>query len=144
MAKLNAREIQPGIVIWLDLAMLMADADVTETLPQGYGSVRPFVCLDVVGDRCVWAPLTGTHRDERLSIDRRWRSGGELSWRLGECYLVDGANTYSGPLESFVRASHMERTRQGQRARVSADGLLAVATEVQEQQNRREVVEHGK
>jgi hypothetical protein len=137
MARLNATEIQPGIVIWLDQAMLMAAPDVEETFPQRYGTVRPFVCLTADGVRSTWTPLTGTHRDERLPIEHRWRSGGAPAWQTSECYLNDGANTYSGPLASFVQASHAERTRPGGRARVSGDGLQAILNEVQQQHHRR-------
>lgn len=137
MVKLNANEIQPGVVVWLDQDMLMADSDVEETLPQHHGTVRPFVCLAVDGARCIWTPLTGTHRDERLPIEHGWRSGGAPGWQTVECYLNDGANTYAGPLASFVQASHEERTRPGGRARVSEDGLQTILNEVQRQHHRR-------
>ncbi len=49
--KAAAPEFVPGLVLWLDQQMLMDDPNVHETLPQRHGSVRPFVCVEVAGDR---------------------------------------------------------------------------------------------
>ena len=134
--RLDPNEIQPGVVVWMDQQMLMDDPDVRETLPQRYGRVRPFVCVDVAGEESTWTPLTGMHRDERLYIERRWRSGGEPPWRQGDTYLNDGANTYTGPASSFVAASHAERTTPGNRARISEDGVDEVRSEMERQRHR--------
>ncbi len=71
-----------------------------------------------------------------MPIERRWRSGSEPAWRLGETYLNDGANTYTGPGSSFVAASHAERTTPSNRARISAEGVEAVRVEIERQRPR--------
>ena len=134
----TATEFQPGLVLWLDQEMLMDDPTVDETFPQRYGTVRPFVCVDVTGDRSTWTPLTGQHRDERLLIEREWRSGGELPWRVGDTYLNDGANTYTGPNSAFVAANDTERTLPAKRARIKPDGMAAVRAEIERQLPRRQ------
>lgn len=134
--KAAASEFRPGLVLWLDQQMLMEDPTVQETFPQRYGTVRPFVCVAVTGDQSTWTPLTGQHRDERMPIEREWRSGGELPWRVGETYLNDGANTYTGPNSSFVAANGTERTLPTKRARISDVGVEAVRAEIGRQRHR--------
>lgn len=116
----------------------MDDPTVEESFPQRYGSVRPFVCVDINGDRSTWTPLTGQHRDERLFIEREWRSGGELPWRVNDTYLNDGANTYTGPNDAFVAANASERTLPAKRARIKPEGMVAVREEIEVQRHRRQ------
>lgn len=136
--KASTAEFQPGLVLWIDQKMLMDDPTVDESFAQRYGTMRPFVCVDVVGNRSTWTPLTGQHRVERLRIEREWRSGGELPWRVGETYLNDGANTYTGPSTAFVAANSKERTVPSKRARISDQGLAAVRAEIERQRHRRQ------
>lgn len=132
----TAPEFSPGLVLWLDQQMLMDDPQVLETLPQHHGNMRPFLCVEVDGDRSTWTPLTSQYRDERLEIEWTWRSGSGDEWRVGETYLNDGANTYTGPNTSFEAASHAERTTPSNRAGISPTGVDAVRAEIERQRHR--------
>lgn len=137
MTTLAAHEIEPGLVVHLDPTPLEAHSDVTKTAPkQGEVRVGPFLCLAVEGDQSSWAPLTSQARPERLELVSAWRTGGEPGWRERANYLVDGANTYTGPNEAFTRASHPERTGMDNRARLDSDGLAAVHQEIKRQARR--------
>lgn len=137
MAALSAHEVEPGLVSYLDQSVLEADPAVLKTAPrQGDLRTGPFLCFAVEGESSSWAPLTGQHRGERLELPREWHDGGGLGWRERLSYLVDGANTYTGPRASFVAASHSERTAATDRARLSTVGVQAVQGEVSRQLHR--------
>ncbi len=139
MSKLVLSEIVVGLVAFLDQDQLNRDPEVHKCLPQRYGCLRPFVCVWCEDWESAWLPLTTQMRPERLRIERPWRSGGEVCWRIGdEHYLNDGANVYTGPSASFVDASHSERTSSRNRARLSAEGIAAIRAEVERQRHRRQ------
>ena len=138
--RLETDEVAPGLVAWLDQAMLTDDARVTETARQSSTDIRPFVCFAAEGASSSWAPLTSQFRRERLEIQVPWRSGGLLpAWRSEPQYLVDGATVYIGANEAFLDASHGEQSTRTNRAQVSADAVAAIASEVARQEGRREV-----
>ena len=80
--------------------------------------------------------MTTAEREERLCLDPRWRSGGEADWTDRGQYLVDGANTYVGPVAAFLDASTGDRTAVGARMRLSEPGVVAVRDEVHRQRHR--------
>lgn len=137
MAQLEREELQPGLVSHLDQTMLSNDPAVLDTYPQKSTELRPFVCVAVNGEQSTWAPLTSTFRRERLEIKDQWRHGGIDMWRDRVCYLNDGANTYTGPNASFLAASAQELTDRPTRSQMSAEGVTAVAAEIERQRKRR-------
>lgn len=137
MSQLLREEIEAGLVSHLDQTMLSNDQAVLDTYPQARTELRPFVCLKADANNCVWAPLSSTFRRERLQINDEWRQGGVDMWRERECYLNDGANTYHGPIESFIAASAQELTEPINRSRMAAEGVAAVIKETERQRKRR-------
>lgn len=139
MSELVLSEIVVGLVAFLDQDQLNGDPEVHKSLPQRYGCLRPFVCVWSDRGESQWLPLTTKMRPERLRIERPWRSGGEVCWRIGdEHYLNDGANVYTGPSSRFVAASHSERTTARNRARLSSEGIAAILVEIERQRHRRQ------
>lgn len=138
MSALEKDEILPGVVGWLDQPALNSDQAVVKSARfLGEPEPRPFVCIEAGATRSTWAPITTAFRTERLAIPPNWRRGGGQGWRTREEYLVDGANTYSGPSDRFIAASADDYNDRSSRMRVSAEGLKAIRAEVQRQRNRR-------
>jgi hypothetical protein len=139
MSCLSIDEIAVGLVAFLDQDQLNRDPEIRKGLPQRYGCLRPFVCVWSERGNSQWLPLTTQMRPERLRIERLWRSGGEVGWRIGdEHYLNDGCNVYTGPDSRFVAASHRERTTARSRARIATAGIAAILAEVERQRHRRQ------
>lgn len=135
---LDDAEIEPGLVAWLDQPALNSDEAVLKSTPHlGDPEPRPFVCFARNGDSSSWAPVTTIARSERLHLPANWRSGGGPGWVCRDQYLVDGANTYSGPSVRFVAASTQDYSTKANRMRLSADGVEAVLAEVERQKHRR-------
>lgn len=132
-------EIEPGIVVRLDPAVLIADSRVCNTQDPPVSRVGLFVCVGVEGDVSTWAGLTTGGRRERLAIKPEWRSGGYKRWRFAPQFLADGASVWRGPNEAFAAASWQEVSASGgrNRARLSEEGLAAVSKEMEEQRHRR-------
>ncbi len=116
---LQADEIVPGAVAYFDAAGLNADEDVSR---PAFPTTRngPFVCYQQIGDRSAW---------KRLAIMAEWRSGGSPAWREGDQFVNDGATTYAGPAEAFVRAATDEAPFRVRPA-VSEPGVAAIVAEV--------------
>lgn len=135
---LDDAEIEPGLVAWLDQPALNCDDAVQKSTPHlGDPEPRPFVCFARDGDSSSWAPVTTIARPERLHLLADWRSGGRPGWVARDQYLVDGANTYTGPNAKFVAASTQDYSTRANRMRLSVDGLKAVLAEVERQRHRR-------
>jgi hypothetical protein len=138
MVAINADEVVPGLVVFLDQALLASNDLVTRTQDLPSFSARTFVCLSVDGEISEWVPFTTEYRRERLPIRREWRSSGHPQWLRDEQYLTDGANIWRGPHGPFVEASWQEVTNRSNRARTSGDGLAAIQVEVEAQRHRRD------
>ncbi len=137
MTELSEQEVQPGLVAWLDQVQLNHDQRVVKTTPHlGQPEPRPFVCFRVDAMSSHWAPVTTVERKERLYLKPEWRSGGGAGWLSRPQYLVDGANTYVGPIVVFVAASKQDWTDAGDRMRLSQIGITAVVDEVDRQRSR--------
>lgn len=138
-ACIGADEVEPGIVVRLDPAILIADSRVCHTQDPPVTRAGPFVCVATEGEITTWAGLTTTEmRRDRLALKPEWRSGGTRRWRFAAQFLADGASIWLGPKEAFVAASWQElKTRDRNRARLSAEGLDAVAIEIELQRHRR-------
>ena len=137
-------EIEPGIVVWLEPAILLEDSRVCHTQDPPVLRRGPFVCVATEGDRATWAGLTATDLEGvrpskaagspvgRLAIKPEWRSGGWRRWRSDPQFLTDGSSLWRGPREAFVKASG-----PGKPGRLSPDGLHSVRTEIELQRHRR-------
>jgi hypothetical protein len=136
---IEASEIEPGIVVRLDPAILIEDGRVCHTQNPPLTRPGPFVCVAVEGDLTTWTSVTETPlRRDRLPLQREWRSGGTKPWRLAAQFLADGAALWRGPKEAFVAASWQEiKTRSRSRAYLSEEGLDAVRAEIEAQRHRR-------
>jgi len=132
-------EVEPGIVVRLDPAVLVDDDRVCNTLDPPVPRPGPFVCVAVEDEMTTWAGITATAvRRDRLTLRSEWRSGGTKRWRLAAQFLADGASIWRGPKEAFVAASWQEiKTRSRSRAYLSDEGLDAVRTEIELQRHRR-------
>ncbi len=121
MTTLVDSEIEVGLVGWLDQVALNEDGRVFKTTPYlGDPEPRPFICFCIQGGTSSWAPTTTVRRHERLELIGSWRTGGGPGWRSRANYLVDGANTYIGPVSAFVEASNLEWAEPGLRMHLSA------------------------
>ncbi len=64
-------------------------------------------------------------------------AGSVLAKLFVVCYLNDGANVYIGPTTSFIAASAEELTDEATRSRMAAEGVAAIAKEIERQKRRR-------
>jgi hypothetical protein len=143
-------EVEPGVVVRLDPAILLEDSRVCHTQDPPVSRPGPFVCVETEGDTSTWAGLTTTDKKSirpsraagapvgRLALKQEWRSGGARRWRFADQLLADGASVWRGPNEVFVAASWQEvKVRSPNRARLSEEGLDAVRIEIELQRHRR-------
>lgn len=145
MTAIEVEEIARGLVVFLDKGILNSHPRVTSTGTLSRDDEpRPCVCYRVEENESVWTPLTTERRGERLEIEEVWKSGGNPDcsggypqWLEQTQYLQDGANTYRGPHEVFVKASWRECTAMGSRACVSEDGMARINAEIEVQRHRR-------
>jgi hypothetical protein len=143
MTAITVDEVRPGLVVHLDHAALLGDAQVTATIPQIPSSEpRLFVCYAVTGPNSSWTPLTKEPKTgsgyPRIHIKNEWKSGGPEKWLKATSFLNDGANTYHGPSARFAIASASEESTAASRCVLSAAGLAAVRGEILNQLGRRE------
>lgn len=138
MPAIHDDEIEPGLVVFVDPQQLLADARVCHTKDPPTSRSGPFVCTSSGSGHSTWAPLTTEPRRERLLLEREWLSGGHRQWLRDDQYLNDGANTWTGPDDAFVTASHAELTGPSNRARVSATGMEAIQQEIHRQRRRQD------
>jgi hypothetical protein len=138
-ACIDVDEIEPGIVVRLDPAILIEDGRVCHTQDPPVSRAGPFICVAIEGEISTWAGVTTTElRKDRLALRPEWRSGGTKRWRFAAQFLADGASVWRGPKEAFAAASWQEiKTRSRNRACLSEEGLDAVRTEIELQRHRR-------
>jgi len=139
-ACIGVDEIEPGIVVRLDPAVLLKDGRACHTQDPPVSRAGPFVCVATEGDISTWAGLTTTElRKDRLPLKPEWRSGGTKRWRFAAQFLTDGSSLWRGPNEVFAAASWEETAASGgrNRARLSEEGLDAVRIEIELQRHRR-------
>ena len=130
---LNPREVKVGAVAYLDYVALREDPLVDDG-GTNINRDGPFLCVQVVGDRSCWIPLTTQARPERLLIDKKWRQGGSAKFRATDLYLNDGLNTFVGPTTSFVAAGKDEIAFSAfPRPSVRSAGVSAVIAEINKQ-----------
>lgn len=132
---LERDEVAVGVVANFDVDFLNdCQAIQKPASPTPPGRPRPFVCVQVQGDRSVWAPLTtqekGATSDgdgHRLPIKPEWREYGTEAWQRGDTYLNDGSTTYLGHSDAFVEASSAADTYHRKTRRwISKDGVSAI------------------
>lgn len=135
---LNAREIVPGLVSYLDYRKLTRDDRIICSQPIARAiskklDPRPMVCVQVIESVAVFAPLTSepfSNMYPRIEIPYEWKQGGTFSWLATATYLNDGATFFWGPLEVFVDASYTDQTVASGRARVVPRALNAILDEM--------------
>lgn len=153
---LTANEITPCCIAYIDPAILVADESVTITgrkrrLPDGSVNVSPttrtgpFICTALDGQTCTWTPVTTQFREERVRLKAEWIRNGYGSLGIGSNYLLDGAHSFQGPVEAFVRAGSQEAPFEtGQRPVLTAEGLAAIHDEMKRQAHRAKVFSRPK
>jgi hypothetical protein len=130
---LTLREIRAGAVAYLDYVELRENPEVDHG-DTNINRDGPFLCVQVVGDRSCWIPLTTQHRLERLLIDKKWRQGGSPKFRATDLYVNDGLNTFVGPTAAFVAAGRTEIPFTAfPRPSVQTAGVEAVLAEIKKQ-----------
>lgn len=137
--RIESGEIEPGIVVRLDPAVLTTNTHVINTQDPPVTRAGLFVCVESDGRVSTWAGMTTSKRRERLELKPEWRLGGRQQWRQGEQFLTDGASLWHGDNRAFVAASWQEVSYaiSRNRARLSEEGLAAVRKEVETQRPRR-------
>jgi len=137
--QIDIDEIEPGIVVQLEPAILVKSTHVINTQDPPADRAGLFVCVESDGKVSTWAGMTTGRRRERLELKPEWRRGGREQWRRGEQFLTDGASLWHGDNRAFVAASGQEISYSisRNRARLSEDGLAAVRKEVEVQRHRR-------
>ncbi|MGB7589201.1 MAG: hypothetical protein WBM00_10890 [Solirubrobacterales bacterium] len=137
--RIEIDEIEPGIVVQLDPAVLIASTHVINTQDPPVTRAGLFVCVESDDRVSTWAGMTTGKRRERLELKPEWRRGGRQQWRQGEQFLTDGASLWHGDNRAFVAASWQEISYaiSRNRARLSEEGLAAVRKEVEAQRPRR-------
>jgi len=151
----EADEIRPGLVAWLDPAILIGSGRMMFTVEPPVKRAGWFVCIAVDGFVATFAGLTtnpGEHlvrlkpgeqgrlepgERGRLAIKPEWRSGGTHRWRTDPQFLTDGTGVWHGDKDVFARATHRERCSADQRARITGKGIAAVRQEVENLRGRR-------
>jgi hypothetical protein len=138
MTAITSDEIKPGIVVFIDQALLAAQPGVIHSKELTDASSRPLVCVAATSGSTEWLALTTEYRPERLEIRPEWRTGGHPQWLRDPQFVNDGASVWMGPHEAFVASSILEITVRATRARVSREGLDEIRSEMEEQRHRRE------
>ena len=142
MTQISVDEVQPGLVGFLDQAMLHSGSSVEYTMPETTTRPGPFACVKVDGNNSWWVPLTTRPRTNsgysRVHIPKKARSGIHPQWLNVEQYLYDGASIYFGPSSEFCAASYREVTQPAARSLISNEGLQRIQTELRHQIGRRE------
>lgn len=130
---LPLEEVKLGAVAYFDHTVLLSDPDIDRD-DDGLNRPGPFVCVQIDGDKSVWCAVTSEHRPERLLLQPQWRENGSRQWRTTPQYLVDGLNTYLGPIASFIRAAAAETPFVAYpRPSLNQDGVAAVLAEIEKQ-----------
>lgn len=130
---LSPSEVRPGAVAYLDYVALREDPLVDDG-GTNINRDGPFMCVQAVGDRSCWIPLTSQARPERLPIQKKWRQGGSTKFRAADLYVNDGLNTFVGPTASFVAASKEEIAFTAfPRPSIRVAGVAAVIAEINRQ-----------
>lgn len=123
-------DVRPGAVAYFGVAVLHRLDDVAQ--PR-FPTTRdgPFVCFAARARRSAWSPLTTQSRPDRIRIPNAEVSGGVAYWKEKDLFLNDGATTYVGPNESFIRASQgVDDYPAAARPQFSAKALAAVRVAV--------------
>lgn len=124
---LSLDEIVPGIVAYFDSAALVRDprvdrfgSDSADTKPN-----RPYLCVMVSGDDCVWLALTSQNpKGTRLALSSAWRLGGTMRWRTDDVFVRCFAKELRGPASAFVLAAARADVQEPwNRPRLTEDGL---------------------
>jgi hypothetical protein len=131
---LSDQDIVPGAIAYFDALALTAlpSVKVSGDPVDRPGLENPFVCYEVRGERCAWAPLTGTFKTDRLRIEANWVSSDFGPLGGGEVFLQDGETTYTGPKSAFQSAASSEPPFREERPRVSSEGLEMIHKEIAE------------
>jgi hypothetical protein len=130
---LHLREVKVGAVAFLDYVALREDPAVDDG-GTNINRDGPFLCVQVIGDKSCWIPLTTQARPERLLIDKKWRQGGSAKFKATDLYVNDGLNTFVGPTASFVAAGKDEIPFIAHpRPSVRTAGVTAVIEEIKKQ-----------
>ncbi|MBK1674936.1 hypothetical protein CKO35_16925 [Ectothiorhodospira shaposhnikovii] len=129
---LSTGEVAVGIVAYFDVAILNADAKIQKPASPTTRN-GPFLCVQIVGTKSTWTPLSWTPRTERVFIESAWREGGTKAWHSGTPYLNDGSTTYRGETAVFVAAAAVADTYNPEtRQKVSAAGVAVIINEIQQ------------
>ena len=141
MDNVRKKEVQPGLVVHFNQAVLEENGKITSTCPpvDPESDPRPFLCVEILpNDRSTWTPLTTERQTKgghggavfaRKEIFNGWKGGTLSRWTAERSYLQDGANLYQGDTAEVLKAQD-ERTSKNDRCRVSEDGLIAISAEI--------------
>jgi hypothetical protein len=121
-------EITPGVVAYLDTAVLLRDTRLTR---RGSDTFRagPFLCVAFLPGRTVWIKLTSQPGQvpHRLQLRPEWLLGGSARWRAGPTYCSDLREPFIGRDVVFADAARAELPGVAcDRPRVSATGVATV------------------
>ena len=128
---LTNEDVSVGIVAILDGEQLMRDEAVTGHFERRAGiGGRPFLCIAVEGSRSHWLQLTRQWSQLRISIDA-WKQPGSPKWMEDKQYISDARHVFSGPHQSFIAASSIEKPHHPHRRPwVNDEGVEAVIAEI--------------
>ena len=132
---LSAQEVTPGTVAFLDVSILTASSDLRCSAAPNVLRNGPFLCVQVIEDESLWLQLIGSVGKKglkRLELKDAWRTGGSGSWQTRAQYIHDAKHALIAPSSLFVTAAAGELSFEGERPQVSAEGIEAVLTHLDE------------
>lgn len=128
--RLTPARIASGIAaLRTDSLLLLMDPHVRSPADRDRLGILTFLCLHAAdaGEETLWVPLTARPGTHRLSVEERWRLGGNYRWRNGDLYLLDTQRLWAGPRASFAHAAWREAFNGfSERAHLTAEGLAEV------------------
>jgi hypothetical protein len=126
MSALEADEITPGLNVFLDVGLLEICPGVETNARFGTRvdstKLRPFLVIELMEDgRCLCTPLFSEPAIDRLKLTGQ-KSGPGSGW-TGRSSYFSRFQFWKMPLACVEKASHRERSGNGQRQRYAENDL---------------------
>jgi hypothetical protein len=127
----NEEEIQPGLVLFLNPAILLSHGAQTSCSEQHrVQREHLFVCLERSGERSLWVPLSSSEGNgSRLRVPRGAKAGHER-WVSGDTFLFHGNQTWVCTIAALIEAAATDVSQRWNRNRVVPEFLDTIRDEV--------------
>jgi hypothetical protein len=124
---LTLDDIQPGVALWMDPAVLARDTRITRTCSMSEFRMGPFLCVAWRPGATLWLGLTTRPHPRRFQIPSGWwLPGGPARWGARPCFINDLREPWIGRDVAFLDAARREYMG-GEHARLCPHGVAVIA-----------------